>query len=73
MPNDLKTTQLTKALNSLDSSRTCTRLLESPKRGSFRELYFQENGLKTRYTVYSSKKHPDFGGLEINGRHEIQT
>ena len=38
-----------------------------------RELFLPENGFKTCYTVYVSKKHPDFGGLEIIGRHEIQT
>ena len=47
--------------------------LESPKPGSSRELFLPENGFKTCYTVYFSKKHPDLGGLEINGRHEIQT
>ena len=70
---DLRPSHLTKVLNSLDSSRTYRRLLESPKPGSSRELSIPENGFKPCYTVYFSKKHPDLGGLEINGRHEIQT
>ena len=73
MPIDLKPTYITKGLNSLDSSRAYRRLLESPKPGSSRELFIAENGLKTCYAVYFSKKHPDFEGLEINSRHEIQT
>ena len=73
MPIDLKPTYITKGLNSLDSSRAYRRLLESPKPGSSRELFIAENGLKTCYAVYFSKKHPDFEGLEINRRHEIQT
>ena len=31
--------------------------LESPKPGSSRELFLPENGFKTCYTVYFSKKH----------------
>ena len=37
---------LIKALNSLDSSRTCGRLLENPKTGGFRELFRPENNFK---------------------------
>ena len=73
MPIDLRPTHLTKAVNSLDSSRTYRRLLESPKLGRSRELFLSENGFKTCYTAYFSKNLPDLGGLEINGRHEIQT
>ena len=73
MPIDLRPTHLTKALNSLGSSRTYRRPLESPKPESFRELFILENGFKTCYTVYFSKKHPDLGGLEINGRYEVET
>ena len=40
--------------------------------GAPKELYLPENGFKTCYRVYISKKSPDFGGLEIKGRHEIQ-
>ena len=69
----LPKTQLIKALNSLDSSRTYRTLLESPKPGSSRELILPESGFKTCYTVYFSKKNPDFGGLETNGRYETQT
>ena len=58
---DLKPTQLTKALNSIDSSRTYIyieyrRLLESSKPWSSRELVLPENGFKTCYTVYFSKR-----------------
>ena len=35
--------------------------LESPKPGSSRELFLQENGFKTCYTVYFSKKASGFG------------
>ena len=47
MSVDLKPTQLTKALNSLDSSSTYRGLLESVKSGSSRELFLPENGFKT--------------------------
>ena len=73
MSIDLKPTHITKGLKSLDSFRAYRRLLESPKPGSSRELFIAEYGFKPCYTVYFSKKHPDLGGLEINGRHEIQT
>ena len=72
MPINLRPNYLTKAVNSLDYSRTYRRLLETPKPRSSRELLLSENGFKTCYTVYFSKKRPDVGGLEINGRHEIQ-
>ena len=72
MPIDQRPNHLTKAVNSLDYSRTYRRLLESPKPVSSRELFLSENGFKTCCTVYFSKKRPDLGGLEINGRHEIQ-
>ena len=72
MPIDLRPNQLTEALNSFDSSRRYSGLSESPKPESSTELYLPENDFKTCYTVNFSKKHPDFGGLEINGRHEIQ-
>ena len=58
---DLRPSHLTKVLNSLDSSRTYRRLLESPKPGSSRELFLPENGFKTCYTVYFSKKTSRFG------------
>ena len=64
MSVDLKPTQLTS---------TYRRLLQSPKPGSSRESFLPENGFKTWYTVYFSKKHLDFWGQEINGKHEIQT
>ena len=44
-------TQLIKALNSLDSSRTYRRLLEIPKPGTSRKLFLPKNGFK---------KHPFF-------------
>ena len=52
-----KTHPSNQALNSLDPSRTYRRLLESPKPGSSMELFLPENGFKTCYTVYFSKKH----------------
>ena len=64
MPIDPRPTHLTIALNSLDSSRTYRRLLESPKPGSSRELFLPENGFKTCYTVYFSKKTSRFGRPE---------
>ena len=66
-------THLIKALNSLDSSRPNGRLSQNPKTGGFRELFLPENDFKTCSTVNFPKKHPDFGGLETNQRHEIQT
>ena len=65
-------TQLIKALHSLDSSRPYERLLENPKTEGSRELFLLENNSKTCYTGNFLKKHPDFGGLETNQRHEIQ-
>ena len=61
MPVDPKPTHLTRALNSLHSSRTYRRLLESPKPGSSRQLFLPENGFKTCYAVYFSKKSSRFG------------
>ena len=61
IPIDPRPTHLTKALNSLDSSRTYRRLLESAKPGHSRELFLPENVFKTCYTVYFSKKTSRFG------------
>ena len=66
-------THLIKALNSLDSSRPNGRLSQNPKPGGFRDLFLPENDFKTCSAVNFPKKHPDFGGLETNRRHEIQT
>ena len=46
---------------------------DSPKTGGFRELFLSENDFKTCSTVNFPKIHPDFGGLETNERHKIQT
>ena len=64
-------TQLIKALNSLDSSRPHGKLLESPKIGSFRELFLPQNDFKTCSAVNFPNNYPDFGGRETNQRHEI--
>ena len=66
-------THLIKAFNSLDSSRSNGRLSQNPKTRGFRELFLPENDFKTCSTVNFPKKHPDFGGLETNQRHEIGT
>ena len=67
-------TQLIKALYSLDSSsRPNGQLSQNPKTGGFKELFLSENDFKTCSTVNFPEKHPDFGGLEANQRHEIQT
>ena len=55
-----------KALNSLDSSRPCGRLLENQKTGSSRELFLPAHDFQTSSTKIFQKKHPDFGGLETN-------
>ena len=66
-------THLIKALYSLDSSRTNRRLPHTLKTGGFRELFLPGNDFKTCSTVNFPKKHPDFGGLKTNQRHEIGT
>ena len=66
-------THLIKALSSLDSSRTNGRISKNPKTVEFRELFLPENSFKTCSTVNFPKEHLDFGGLETNRRHEIQT
>ena len=62
-----------KTLNSLDSSGPYGRLIEYQKAGGSRELFLPENDFQTSSAVNFQKKHPDFGGLETNWRHEIQT
>ena len=59
--------------NSVDSPRLYGRLLETQKTGSSRELFLPENDCWTSSTKKFPKEHPDFGGLETNRRHEIQT
>ena len=59
--------------NSLNSFRPYRRLLENQKTGGSRELFLPENDFQTRSTKYFLKKPSDFGGLETNRRHEIQT
>ena len=66
-------THLIKALYSLDSSRSYGRLLENPKTGASRDLFLPESDFKTSSAVNFPKKHPDFGGLETNQKHETQT
>ena len=62
-----------KALYSLDYSRSYGRLLENPKTGASGDLFLPESDLKTSSTVNFPKNHPDFGGLQMNQRHETQT
>ena len=66
-------THLLKALNSLDSSRTYGRLSENQKTGGSRVLFLHENDFQTSSTNNYLKNHLDFGELETNQRHEIQT
>ena len=66
-------TQLIKALHYIDSTKSFGRLSQNLKTGDFRELFLSENDFKTCLTVNFRKIHPDFGGLEINQRHKIQT
>ena len=42
-----------------------------PKKRGFRELFLSKNDFKTCSAVSFPKKHPDFGGLEINRRYEV--
>ena len=55
------------------STNNGLRLSQNPKTGGFRTLFLLENDFKTCSTINFPKKHPDFGGLETNRRHEIQT
>ena len=66
-------THLIKALYTLDSSRSYGRLLENLKTGVSRDLFLPESDFKTSSAVNFLKKHPDFGGLETNQRHDTQT
>ena len=66
-------THLIKALYSLDSSRSCGRLVENPETGVSRDLFMAESDFKTNFPVNFPKKYPDFEGLETNQRHETQT
>ena len=66
-------THLIKALYSLDSSTSYGRQLENSKTGASRDLFLPESDFKTSSAVDFKKKHPDFGGLETNPRHETQT
>ena len=64
---------LIKIHNSLDSSRPYGRPLEIQKTSGSRELFLPENDCRTTSTKNFPKKHPDFGGLETDQKHEIQT
>ena len=66
-------THLIKVLNSPYSLRPNGRLSQNLKTGGFRELFLPENYFKTCSSVNFLKKHPDFGGQEINRTYEIQT
>ena len=64
---------LIKIHNHLDSSGPYRRLSENQITGGSRELFLPENGFQTSSTKFLPKKNPDFGGLQTNQRHEIQT
>ena len=64
---------LVKALNSLNSFKPCARLLENKKSGGCNEEFLPENNFQTSSTKHFPVKHQDFGGLETNQQHEIQT
>ena len=49
-------TQIIKALNCLDSSRSYGKLLENPKPGAFEELFLSENDFKSSSRVFFFKK-----------------
>ena len=66
----LNKTQLIKIHNSLDSSRPYGRLLKKIKKLGFME---SENDFQTSSTVNFPKELPEFGDLETNQIHEIQT
>ena len=63
---------LIQSLNSLDSSRPYGGLLLNQKAGGSKEQFLPKNDFQNSSTNIFPKKHPDFGGLEINRRHEIQ-
>ena len=64
-------THLIKSLKTFDSSRPYGKLLENQKTGGSKELFLHENDFQNSSTKNITKKHPDFGGLETNQRHEI--
>ena len=53
-----------------DHMKDCEKI---KKTEGYRELFLPENDFQTSPVVNFPKKHPDFGGLETNPRHEIQT
>ena len=62
------------SLSSLYSSRPYGGLWENPETGHIIiELFLPKNEFRTCSTVNFPKTHPNFGGLETNWRHEIQT
>ena len=66
-------TQLIKALNFLDSSGPYGRLLKNLKPEGSKELFLPKLDFKNGSTLHFPKRHQDFGDLETNQRHEIQT
>ena len=48
-------------------------LLKHPKTEGTKELFLPKNDFKNSTTLNFPKRHPDFGDLETNQRHEIQT
>ena len=63
---------LIQSLNSLDSSKPYGGLLLNQKAGGSKELFLPKTDFQNSSTKIFPKKHPDFGGLETNRRHEIQ-
>ena len=64
---------LIQSLNSLDSSKPYGGLLLNQKAGGSKELFLPKTDFQNSSTKIFPKKHPDFGGLETNRRHEIQS
>ena len=52
--------QLIKALNSFDFSRSCGRLSQNPKTEDFRKLFLPENDFKAYSTVNFQKENIQF-------------
>ena len=61
------------SLNSFDSSKPYGRLLENQKKGALKNYFCLKITFKIAPQKFFQKKHSDFGGLETNRKHEIQT
>ena len=54
-------------------SQLFSRPYGNPKRRASMELHLPKNNFKISSVVDFPKKHPDFGGLETNQKHETHT